>query len=340
MSPLDALSLIARGFKAGSIVRLKMKNFLTYDECEFLTGPKLNIVIGPNGTGKSALTHAICLACCGSTSDVGRSNDLSKFVKHGAEGKESFVEVDILTPERTIVTIRRVINSDNKGSKWSLDNKPAKQADVKALVASLSIDVDNLCSFMPQDKVGNFSRCTPKEMLSQTLKAVQDPNSDVNLSDEQRALSQIQDAKEEYRRKRDAKQTALDASKRELEGMRAELDRMQRREEKQELLKKYEVRLLAVEIGELEGKITEKELVVEEKTNLLKAEQAKIAPLEELIRDLTVQQTARDRDAAAAQEKQQLIDDALRGKKDVILNCDNEVDLTSNALRMVETSRQ
>ena len=265
---------------------------------------------------------------------------MSKFVKHGAEGKESFVEVDILTPERTIVTIRRVINSDNKGSKWSLDNKPAKQADVKALVASLSIDVDNLCSFMPQDKVGNFSRCTPKEMLSQTLKAVQDPNSDVNLSDEQRALSQIQDAKEEYRRKRDAKQTALDASKRELEGMRAELDRMQRREEKQELLKKYEVRLLAVEIGELEGKITEKELVVEEKTNLLKAEQAKIAPLEELIRDLTVQQTARDRDAAAAQEKQQLIDDALRGKKDVILNCDNEVDLTSNALRMVETSRQ
>jgi len=74
MSPLDAVSLIARGFKAGSIVRLKMKNFLTYDECEFLTGPKLNIVIGPNGTGKSALTHAICLACCGSTSDVGKLN--------------------------------------------------------------------------------------------------------------------------------------------------------------------------------------------------------------------------------------------------------------------------
>lgn len=54
-----------------------MKNFLTYDECEFYTGPKLNIVIGPNGTGKSALTHAICLACCGSTSDVGKVNSRS-----------------------------------------------------------------------------------------------------------------------------------------------------------------------------------------------------------------------------------------------------------------------
>lgn len=237
------------------------------------------------------------------------------------------------------MTIRRVINSDNKGSKWSLNNKPAKQADVKALVASLSIDVDNLCSFMPQDKVGNFSRCTPKEMLSQTLKAVHNPNDEVNLSEEQHALSQIQDAKEEYRRKRDAKQTALDASKRELEGMRAELDRMQRREEKQDLLKKYEVRLLAVEIGELEAKMEAKELIVQEKTNLLKAEQAKIAPLDELIRDLKMQQEARDRAAAAAQEKQHLLDEALRGKKDVIQNCDNDVDATSNALRMLETSR-
>jgi recombinational DNA repair ATPase RecF len=71
-SRLDPDALFARGFKAGSIVRLKMKNFLTYDECEFFTGPRLNIVIGPNGTGKSALTHAICLACCGSTGDVGK----------------------------------------------------------------------------------------------------------------------------------------------------------------------------------------------------------------------------------------------------------------------------
>ena len=68
----------SRGFKTGSIVRLKMKNFLTYDECEFYTGPRLNIVIGPNGTGKSALTHAICLACCGSTHDVGKQKNISK----------------------------------------------------------------------------------------------------------------------------------------------------------------------------------------------------------------------------------------------------------------------
>ena len=45
----------------GSIVRVKLVNFVTYTAVEFLPGPSLNMVIGPNGTGKSTLVCAICL---------------------------------------------------------------------------------------------------------------------------------------------------------------------------------------------------------------------------------------------------------------------------------------
>lgn len=45
----------------GSIVRVKLANFVTYTAVEFLPGPSLNMVIGPNGTGKSTLVCAICL---------------------------------------------------------------------------------------------------------------------------------------------------------------------------------------------------------------------------------------------------------------------------------------
>lgn len=45
----------------GSIVRVTLKNFVTYTAAEFLPGPSLNMVIGPNGTGKSTLVCAICL---------------------------------------------------------------------------------------------------------------------------------------------------------------------------------------------------------------------------------------------------------------------------------------
>ena len=50
-----------RAHQPGSIVRVKLVNFVTYDAVEFFPGPSLNMVIGPNGTGKSTLVCAICL---------------------------------------------------------------------------------------------------------------------------------------------------------------------------------------------------------------------------------------------------------------------------------------
>ena len=48
-------------FIPGSIVRIQLENFLTYDWVEFRPGPYLNMVFGPNGTGKSSIACAICL---------------------------------------------------------------------------------------------------------------------------------------------------------------------------------------------------------------------------------------------------------------------------------------
>ena len=42
-------------------MRIQLKNFVTYDFVEFRPGPYLNMVIGPNGTGKSSIACAICL---------------------------------------------------------------------------------------------------------------------------------------------------------------------------------------------------------------------------------------------------------------------------------------
>ena len=65
---------------------------------------------------------------------------------------ESYTEVDLLR-QNTIVTVRRTINSDDKGSKWTIDGRKANEKDVKEIMVELAINVDNLCSFMPQDKV-------------------------------------------------------------------------------------------------------------------------------------------------------------------------------------------
>ena len=45
----------------GSIVRIQLHNFVTYDYVQFRPGPYLNIIFGPNGTGKSSIACAIAL---------------------------------------------------------------------------------------------------------------------------------------------------------------------------------------------------------------------------------------------------------------------------------------
>ena len=47
-----------------------------------------------------------------------------------------------------------------------------KQLKVEDLVNSLNIQVGNLCQFLPQEKVSEFARMNPQELLENTEKAV------------------------------------------------------------------------------------------------------------------------------------------------------------------------
>lgn len=49
-------------FVKGAIVKVVLKNFMTYGgPVEIKPGPRLNLVLGPNGTGKSSFVCAICI---------------------------------------------------------------------------------------------------------------------------------------------------------------------------------------------------------------------------------------------------------------------------------------
>uniref|UniRef100_A0A673L876 Structural maintenance of chromosomes protein 5 n=1 Tax=Sinocyclocheilus rhinocerous TaxID=307959 RepID=A0A673L876_9TELE len=67
----------AGGFVEGSILRITMRNFLTYDHSEVFPGPKLNMIVGANGTGKSSIVCAICLGLAGKTAVLGRGDKAS-----------------------------------------------------------------------------------------------------------------------------------------------------------------------------------------------------------------------------------------------------------------------
>ncbi|RQM29486.1 hypothetical protein B5M09_012717 [Aphanomyces astaci] len=58
----------------GFIYRIRLHNFITYADAELFPVPCLNLVIGPNGSGKASIACALCVRLGGSTKvgDVSR----------------------------------------------------------------------------------------------------------------------------------------------------------------------------------------------------------------------------------------------------------------------------
>ncbi|XP_078313053.1 structural maintenance of chromosomes protein 5-like [Crassostrea virginica] len=153
----------------GSIVRIKLENFLTYDSVEFLTGPSLNVIIGPNGTGKSSIVCAICLGLGGKTGLLGRAQQVGDYIKYGCQKAKITLELYNRRGENWVIS--REIHKNNN-STWSVNGRPATMKSVDELVANLNIQVGNLCQFLPQEKVADFAKMTPEDLLENTEKAV------------------------------------------------------------------------------------------------------------------------------------------------------------------------
>lgn len=166
----------------GAIVRVKLINFVTYTKAEFFPGPSLNMVIGPNGTGKSTLVCAICLGLGWGPAYLGRAKDLGDFVKHGA--REATIEIELKRaapgnkqglPSRRNLIITRTIQRDGNKSAFTFNGEASAAGAVRRQASAFNIQIDNLCQFLPQDRVVEFAQMKPHEVLVSTQQAAGTP---------------------------------------------------------------------------------------------------------------------------------------------------------------------
>lgn len=202
-------------YRKGSIVRLTMKNFVTYSDAEIRPGPQLNVVLGPNGTGKSTLVCAMVLGLGGKPAVLGRAKEPRDFIKHGES--TAIVECELYGgrgAEKNVV-IRRKILSDNT-SQWRINGKESNVKEVLARVHRMNVQVDNLCQFLPQDRVSSFAEMDPRELLKETELAINETlhaqhmdliqlkkdeiETRVSVESKQKTLVELRLANEELRR--------------------------------------------------------------------------------------------------------------------------------------------
>ncbi|XP_077463437.1 structural maintenance of chromosomes protein 5 isoform X2 [Stigmatopora argus] len=156
----------------GVVLRITMKNFLTYDYTTVHPGHNLNIVIGANGTGKSSIVCAICLSLAGKITLLDRNDKVGGYVKRGCD--KGFVEIELYKRSGNLI-INREIHVANNQSVWRLNGTTCNQKTVEEEVKALHIQVNNLCQFLPQEKVGQFAKMSKIELLEATEKSVGPP---------------------------------------------------------------------------------------------------------------------------------------------------------------------
>lgn len=163
----------------GAIVRIKLRNFMTYSKVHFFPGPNLNMILGPNGTGKSAIVCCIIVGLAGEVNLTGRGSSPADFVKKDTEYGTTEIELfndmgpNFVVERKIIVTSRSKFKIDHK-SEWKINKKTVLKAEVQKLTKKLNIKVDNLCQFLPQDSVTQFVKMNTCELLINTLKAAGD----------------------------------------------------------------------------------------------------------------------------------------------------------------------
>ena len=153
-------------YREGGIVSLHLKNFQTYQAADFYFHPQLNFIAGPNGSGKSSIANAIAFVFCGSPGTIGKTKEIGEYVNFGAT--EASV-VAVVRHQGRSCTLKRVFSKVSKKSVWYIDGAHKRQSEYVLFVEGLSINVDNLCQFLPQEKVSEFASLAPDELLTYTL---------------------------------------------------------------------------------------------------------------------------------------------------------------------------
>lgn len=81
------------------------------------------------------------------------------------------IEINTGDDNQNIITVHREITTNNN-STWRLNGKSISHKQIMEIISSYNIQVDNLCQFLPQDRVQDFARMNNQELLLNTQKSV------------------------------------------------------------------------------------------------------------------------------------------------------------------------
>lgn len=155
-------------FKDGNIISLTLINFQTFKNTTINFSPSLNFILGPNGSGKSTISNALSFIFGGNPKTIGKAKHLKDYIRFGED--KCKIEAKISFNNSIVILTRSMSHTSNS---YYIDKESVKKNDYDAFVSRLRININNLCQYLPQERVSEFVRMTPEELLIQTCLSLQ-----------------------------------------------------------------------------------------------------------------------------------------------------------------------
>ncbi|KAI9277481.1 P-loop containing nucleoside triphosphate hydrolase protein [Sporodiniella umbellata] len=151
----------------GTIARIEVVNFMCHKYLKVDLGPKINFVIGHNGSGKSAILTALTVALGANASTTNRAKSVSSLIKEGTNSASIVIHITnggehAYKPEvyPGYIVVERRLNREG-ASPYKIKNSSGKiisnkKEDLVAILDHMNIMVNNPLVILTQDMARKF----------------------------------------------------------------------------------------------------------------------------------------------------------------------------------------
>ncbi|KAH8370365.1 hypothetical protein KR093_003157, partial [Drosophila rubida] len=221
----------------------------SYNEITYYPKEYLNVLTGPNGTGKSTIVSAIILGLGGDPQLLDRSSSIADYIKSNKNSAIITITINGRT-ENAKESFKRTISQSGE-SHYFVNSKQLSKSKFLDIVSSFNIQVSNLCQFLPQDRVQDFSKMNPQELLVNTMSSVCDDEFIQNFNDLKEMRVRLLNAHAD----REKEKENLQKEEKRLEQLQVTVDQYQERQEISQKLKVYKAKQLWTQLAGAKSKI-------------------------------------------------------------------------------------
>ncbi|WVO18160.1 hypothetical protein L204_105863 [Cryptococcus depauperatus] len=167
-SKKDQKGYVGSTSKAGVIKSISLRDFMCHRHLTVNFGPRMNFVVGHNGSGKSAVLTGIAVALGSKATVTGRGSGLKDLIRQGCDraiitivlansGEEAY-RSNIYSPN---IVIERTINSNGSTGykfKASKEGKTLanKRSELSSICDHFNINIDSPLTILTQDQSRSF----------------------------------------------------------------------------------------------------------------------------------------------------------------------------------------